>query len=365
LPHAHLAAGMPPAARRYIETKVSALRTAIAARLEEFLEKDALAKALAMSYGQYLACCMLAQGRAVSIDPAANREAGINFAYGLVVRSFAAIESNGALLGFLAQHAGELSRRVAALLGDPTLVRDPVAARSWLARLARQTTADDPLDLDSAPIVHLLELLVADAVQVRASGMALVPHEDRVEVALRIQTAVYRREGVALHRLYPLLARLRMLADASGRLSLQVGGKERRLCVRLQPTEQGLSAVIDILPDTSAAEICRAQAVQAGYAVAQLEDLKIPQALLRLVPKAVARKKTVLPLEARGGRLTVVVAAPPTACTLEDLRLTFNNPLCVAMAPEDEIHAAIYRHYHPAPSEPVPSPTALTLLARK
>ncbi len=364
-PMRDLVAGMPQAARRYIEAKVSVLRTAIAARLEQFLEKDALAKALAMTYGQYLACCTLAQGRAVSIDPAANREACINFVYGLAVRSFAEVESNGALLSFLAERAGELSRRVAELLENRTFVRDPGAARSWLARLARQTTADDPLDLDSPPIVHLLELLVADAVQVRASGMALVPHEDCVEVALRIQTAVYRREGIALQRLYPLLARLRMLADAAGRLPLQVGGKERQLRVTLQATEQGLAAVIDILPDASAAETCRAQAVKAGYAVAEFEDLKIPEALLRLVPKAVARKKAVLPLAARDGTLTVVVAAPPTACRLEDLRLTFNNPLAVAMAPEDEIQAAIYRHYHPASSGPAPSPTALALLGRK
>jgi type II secretory ATPase GspE/PulE/Tfp pilus assembly ATPase PilB-like protein len=362
LPYAHLVATMPPASQRYIETKISVLRTALVVRLEEFLERDELAKALSMSYCQYLACCAIAHGRVVSIDPAADREARVNFLYGLAVRSFAEVESNGGLLALLAEHPEQLSQRVASLLDNGAFVRDPAAAREWLARLIAQTSADSPLDFDEGPVVHLLELLIAEALQVRASRIAIVPQEDGVEVAHRIQTALYRRTGVAINRLYPLLALLRMLADDSGRLRLEVGGEVQHLQARFQLTEHGLCAVIHIVPDPSAAETCKAHAANAGYLIAELENRRIPDSLLRLLPKAVALKKCVLPLEARAGTLTVVVAAPPTPSRMEDLRLTFNNAVSVALAPEHELRAAIHRHYSPPPAEPAPSPTATELL---
>jgi type II secretory ATPase GspE/PulE/Tfp pilus assembly ATPase PilB-like protein len=363
LPHAHVAARMPVAARRCLENKIWALREAILSRLENFLEKDGLARAVAMSYSQYLACCEIARGNMVSINPATNREAWINFAYALALRAFPTADSHGALLGLLAQHAADLSERIASLIGDPEYAHGPGTAKPWLARLTAQTTTDEAIDFDSPPIVHLLELLIAEAVHLRAAAVAIVPLDDRVEVAYRIHRTIYRREGFALYRLYPLLARLRMLAEFNGKLRVTLGNKERHLCVRFQPTECGLASVIEILPDVSAAETCKAQAAHAGHPFVALEDVRIPGVLLGLLPKAVAWKKTVLPLEVQGTTLTVVVSSPPTPRRLDELRLIFNNPLSVAMAPEDEILAAIYRHYHPVEAERPASRATMALLS--
>jgi hypothetical protein len=70
----------------------------------------------------------------------------------------------------------------------------------------------------------------------------------------------------------------------------------------------------------------------------------------------------VLPLSFDGATLTVVLSAPPTSRTLDELRLIFDCPISTAIAHEDDILAAIYRHYHPVASERTASPTAISVL---
>jgi hypothetical protein len=64
----------------------------------------------------------------------------------------------------------------------------------------------------------------------------------------------------------------------------------------------------------------------------------------------------------QGTVLTIVVSEPPGHRKKDELRLVFNRPISIAMATEDDILAAIYRHYHPAPAQPAVSPQALALL---
>jgi type II secretory ATPase GspE/PulE/Tfp pilus assembly ATPase PilB-like protein len=361
-PQSHLVASLPAAARQYLENKVWVLRDAILSRLENFLERDAVARCLAMAYGQYLAGRQWAEGQRVAINPAIGRDAWINFIYALAVRSFPAVDSNGALLTFLTEHLDQLSAKAASLADAPDFVVDPASSRGWLARLASQTTTDEMLDFDSSPIIHLLELLIAEALQVRASAIAILPLEDRVEVAYRVQNAVYAGQSLPLGRLGPLLARLRMLADLDGVLKITVGNRERQLRVAILTTDQGMAARLEVVPDVSAIETCKAQAAELGYPFVQLGDVKISAGLLRLLPKAVAWKKRVLPLGVQDGKLKVVLGTPPTNRRQDELRLIFNHVITVAMSPEDEILAAIYRHYHPATAETAASPLAMTLL---
>lgn len=361
-PQSHLMPQMPAAARRYLENKVWVLREAIISRLEHFLEKDAVARRVAMTYSQYLACCQLAEGHRVPINPASSPDAWLNFLYGLIIRSFPSIDSNGALLSFVNEHLDQLSEKVASLLDDPELTVRPSAVREQLAELERQTTLDEAIDYDSPPIVHLVELLIAEAVHLRASQVAIVPLEDRLEVAHQIQGEAYLRQTLPLRRLYPLLARLRMFAELSGEMAITVGKKERRLHVGFHATPHGLAAVVEIAPDTAAIEACKAQAAAAGCPFVRLQQTTVPPALLRPIPKAVAWKKKFLPLALQEGTLMVAVPCVPTPRRLDELRLIFKRPVTAALAPEDDILAAIYRHYHPAAAEPSVSETAKRLL---
>jgi type II secretory ATPase GspE/PulE/Tfp pilus assembly ATPase PilB-like protein len=315
-----------------------------------------------MTYSQYLALRQLAEGRRTSINPATSQDAWLNFIYALAIRSFPAVDSNGALLSLVTEHLDQLAAKVAALLDDATLAVNPATVRQEFARLERLTTTDEALDFDSPPIVHLLELLIAEAVHRRAAAITLVPLEDCVEVAYRIQRAVYCRESLPLARLYPVLARLRMFAESSGEMGITVGQKERRLRVTLHATPLGLAALLEILPDTAALEACQAQAAKLGCPFVRLDEVEVPAGLLKPLPKAFAWKKLVLPLALQENTLTVAMSAPPMSRRLDELRLIFKRSIAAALATEDEILAAIYRHYHPTAAEPRVSATALGLL---
>jgi hypothetical protein len=279
------------------------------------------------------------------------------------LQSFPAIDSNGALLSFVMERLAELSAKIVSLLDDSELVVDPRGARDWLARLESQTGADEGLDYDSPPIVHLLELLIAEATHLRASRLLLLPWEDRVETAFRVQSAVYTRRDVPLRLLYPLLARLAILADREGKFSITLGKQNRSLAVQFLPVENDLAAVLEIAADREAAETCREKAAKFGCEIVDLEEIQVPPSVLALIPKAMAWKKIVLPLSAQGGTLTVVVGEPPSRRKMDELRLAFNAPITIAMAPADSIRAAIYRHYHPADdAAPGVSPAATELL---
>jgi type II secretory ATPase GspE/PulE/Tfp pilus assembly ATPase PilB-like protein len=361
-PQSNLVEQMPAAARKYLESKVWGLREAIVSRLECFLERNALARRMAMTYSQYLACCQLADGRRVPINPASAPDAWLNFLYALILRAFPSIDSNGALLQFVTEQLPRLSEVIESLLNDPAMVVEPGAVRRWLARLESQTSTGEAIDFDSSPVIQLVELLLAEAVHHRAARIAIVPLEDRVEVSYRIQRAAYVRESLPLERLYPVLARLRMFTELSGELALTVGEKDRRLQVSFHATPCGLAALIKILPDVAAVEACRTQAAKLGWDFVRLEEVNIPAPLLAPLPKAVAWKKTVLPLALHEVALTVALSRPPTPRQLDELRLIFNRQIAVALAPEDDILAAIYRHYHPMPAGAAVSPTALALL---
>lgn len=362
--HAHVMALLPEEARGYVENKIWALREAIISRLEHFLQRDDVARRVAMSYGLYLACCHLAGGRPASINPVTAIDAWVNFLYAVVTHSFPAIQSNGALLKFVSERPGELSAKIASLLDDNLYVVDPPSSRRWLARLESQTTIDEPVDLDSPPLIHLVELLIAEAAHIGASRMLLLPREDHVEVACRVQNAVYARKTLPLRLLYPLVARLRMLADASGTARMAVGDRQCRLHVVFHCTENGPAARIEITPDEEAIAACKAEDDRLGYPFVDLGDVEVPPTLLRHIPKGIAWKKKVLPLSLEDATLIVAVGAPPKRRRLDELRLVFNRPISVVMAPESEILAAIYRHYHPVEQEQPASPAAVALLRR-
>ncbi len=53
------------------------------------------------------------------------------------------------------------------------------------------------------------------------------------------------------------------------------------------------------------------------------------------------------------------------AVRLARLRLLFHRRIAVALATEDDLLAAVYRHYHASEGEGAPSPLAAALLAQQ
>lgn len=362
-PQSHLVRLLPAGARRYLEDQIWLLREAILARLENYLERHSTVRGVATTYAQYLAARQWAAGRPAPIDPARARDAWVNFAYALAIRFFPHLESNGTLLSFLTDQIAELTRRVDALLEDASLVVQPGRARSWLARQLDQTSIDEGLDSHSDCVARLIELLLSEAARVGASALLILPWPRHVEVAYRVHDKVYTREDLPLRLLSPVVDRLAQLSGLGGEFTQTLGGAARRLRVAFSASAHGLSAVVSLLPDAAAAERCRVQAAALGYPVRHLDQVQAPPALLHLLPKAIAWRKLVLPIAAQGGTLTVALADPPSPRRINELRLILNSPITVALAAEDDLRAAIYRHYNPEPS-PAPSPTAVAMLLR-
>jgi type II secretory ATPase GspE/PulE/Tfp pilus assembly ATPase PilB-like protein len=362
-PQAHLTPRIPSEARKYLEGKIWALREAIIARLENFLERDRLAKGLAMVYDLYLACCQLAANQAASIDPAKGRDTWINFVYNFALHSFPSVDSNGTLLAIVTEHHKELSAKLAAVLGDPSYVVDPQKSRAWLARFLSQTITDEPSDSDNPAAVHFVEMLIAEALRIRASAVLFLPQEGCVEVAYRVQGAVLPGEGYPVRLHYPVLARLAGLAGPGGEMAITKGKKKRALQVAFQPTEHGLAALVHVAPDAAARHACQEQAAALGCQFVELEKIDVPAAILAHLPKALAWKKRALPVAVHGGVVTVVVDSPPGPQKVDELKLALQSPVSIALAPRDDLLAAICRHYLPAGAATKPSPAAKSLLA--
>ncbi len=365
-PQSHLMEQLPPEARAYIENRIWALREAVIARLQNFLAANWLARGVAMSYALYLAGCRLREGRRAALDPGTMQDEWLNFLYAFAIRAFPRVQSNGALLHLVAEQIDSFAAKLSHTIEDPSFVSDPASAPDWLGRLIAQTPTGESLDSNSPPVAHLVDLLLSEAAHVRASRLVLLPQDDRIEVAFRVQKSAYAREGLPLKLLYPILSRLGSRAEPSGELHLSAGSAKRALRVGFHVSPRGLAVAVDFASRGNAAKASRAVAARHHLEFVELADVDAPADLLKLVPMAVLRDKAVLPLEREeGGPLKVALSAAPSPRQLDALRLTFNSMVTVAIAPEDDLLAALYRHSHP-PDEPAAlSPAALELLGQR
>ena len=360
-PQAHLLPHLPDEARQYLDDKVWALREAIITRLVDLLEKEPVVRGIAMSIGQYDAGCRHVEGALARFDPALAREACVNFLYAFALHAFPTIETNGALVNLVTQRLGDLRAKIVGLLDDPNLAVDAQAARDGLVQLGQQTSPDESLDSDAPQVARLVDLIIAEALHVRASRIVLVPDRERIEAAWRVQCADVPRPDLPLALLRPVLDRLAQLEDAPAELAAAVGLGGRSLRVGFRLTAHGPAALVRISPDPAEVERTRELAAKHGCEMVDLEDVYVPSSLLALAPKGVAWRHAVLPLAVQGNAITLAVCEPPQRRRLDELRLIFNRSLQIVMAPRDEIHAAIYRHYMPTATKGV-SPAVAALL---
>ncbi|QDU60301.1 Type II/IV secretion system protein [Planctomycetes bacterium Pan216] len=107
-----------------------------------------------------------------------------------------------------------------------------------------------------APIVRLVNLIVGDAVQKRASDVHIEPFEDRVRVRYRIDGQLVEQESPPRRLLGAMLTRIKILAKIDitekrrpqdGRIKSNFGGKILDLRVSVLPTNHGQSIVMRLL----------------------------------------------------------------------------------------------------------------------
>ena len=115
---------------------------------------------------------------------------------------------------------------------------------------------DNVVDESSAPIVRLVQLMITEAVQLRASDIHVEPFEERVRIRYRIDGVLVERDSPPRRLLGALLSRIKILArmdiaerrrTQDGRIKITAGGKELDLRVSMLPTTHGQSCVMRLL----------------------------------------------------------------------------------------------------------------------
>lgn len=117
----------------------------------------------------------------------------------------------------------------------------------------------EEVDEASAPVVRLVQLMIAEAVQLRASDIHIEPFEDRIRIRYRIDGVLVERDSPPRRLLGAILSRVKILARMDiaerrrcqdGRIKLTAGGKQLDLRVSMLPTNHGQSCVMRLLdPD--------------------------------------------------------------------------------------------------------------------
>ncbi|MDB5391467.1 MAG: type secretory pathway, ATPase PulE/Tfp pilus assembly pathway, ATPase PilB [Planctomycetaceae bacterium] len=129
-------------------------------------------------------------------------------------------------------------------------------AIDFTATEAEMASTASNQDDETAPVIRLCNLIIAEAVNMRASDIHVEPFENRVRIRYRIDGVLIERDSPPRRLLAALTSRFKIMSgiDISekrkpqdGRIKTTVGGKDLDLRVSLLPSVHGQSIVMRIL----------------------------------------------------------------------------------------------------------------------
>jgi len=146
--------------------------------------------------------------------------------------------------------------------------------------------ADSELSIDrliakagEAPVVKLVDLVIRQAIDERASDIHIEPFKDRLEIRYRIDGTLYQIPPPAAHLHLPILSRIKILAKMDiaekrlpqdGAISAKLEDRVVDLRVSTIPTVYGEKAVLRLLDKGTV----KLDLVNLGYDPKQLEDIR-------------------------------------------------------------------------------------------
>ena len=92
-------------------------------------------------------------------------------------------------------------------------------------------------------------------------------------------------------------------------------------------------------------QVTRAMAKFHGLEYVDLDEVRIPERVIELVPETIARENATLPLKEDDDILKVLLSNPLDIETIEKLRFILNRQVQIALAPRESILEAINRYY--------------------
>jgi type IV pilus assembly protein PilB len=122
--------------------------------------------------------------------------------------------------------------------------------------VAQSTKESDFGDEDDAPVIKLVNVIIAEAVQLDCSDIHIEPMEERVRIRYRVDGVLTERKSAPKNMLAPILSRIKIMSkmDISekrrpqdGRIKIRVRGKELDLRVSVLPSNHGQAVVMRLL----------------------------------------------------------------------------------------------------------------------
>ncbi|WP_417851014.1 GspE/PulE family protein [Thalassoglobus sp.] len=116
--------------------------------------------------------------------------------------------------------------------------------------------AKDAEGEETSPIVRLVNLIITEAANMRASDIHVEPFEDRIRIRYRIDGVLVERDSPPRRLLSALTSRIKVMASMDiaekrrpqdGRIKTRAGGKEIDLRISVLPTNHGQAIVMRIL----------------------------------------------------------------------------------------------------------------------
>ena len=174
----------------------------------------------------------------------------------------------------------------------------------------RKTGVDAPTNLDgaaadveSAPVIKLLNVVLSQAIRDRASDVHLEPFEEEFRIRYRVDGVLYELEPPPVHLATALIARVKVLSrldiaetrlPQDGRIELTIEGRPVDLRVSTLPTLYGESCVLRIL-DRSVVSLDLDQVgLRPDEAAAVRRMLKLPHGIILVTGPTGSGKTTTL-----------------------------------------------------------------------
>jgi type IV pilus assembly protein PilB len=210
---------------------------------------------------------------------------------------------------------------------DVSALLKELGADEDIAREAAAAEADDTAVAElanEAPIVKFVNLVLAQAVQDRASDVHFEPFEDEFRIRYRVDGALYEMSPPPKHLALPVVSRIKVMANLNiserrmpqdGRINLPLGNRMIDLRVSTLPTQFGESVVLRIL-DRSTVSL-------------ELESLGFPKYVYDYVTEAIQRPNGIF--IATGptgcGKTTTLYSALRRVNTIDSKLLTAEDPV--------------------------------------
>jgi type IV pilus assembly protein PilB len=154
----------------------------------------------------------------------------------------------------VSRYYGEESESMKEVLAD---MESQLAASRGLDIATKDAAAEDLAEMASqAPVVRLVNLILFQAIQDRASDIHFEPFEDEFKIRYRVDGALYEMAPPPKHLALPVISRIKVMSNLNiaerrlpqdGRIQLALAGRSIDLRVSTLPTQFGESVVLRVL----------------------------------------------------------------------------------------------------------------------